>query len=47
MYFRFPPCRFLAGSAATLAAVYDLLAAGRPWHEAFSAEELPGALLAS
>ncbi|MBK6494058.1 MAG: hypothetical protein IPO52_04950 [Gemmatimonadetes bacterium] len=40
-------CRFLAGSAATLASVYDLLAAGRPWHEAFSAEELPAALHAT
>ena len=32
---------------ATLASVYDLLAAGRPWHEAFSAEELPAALHAT
>jgi hypothetical protein len=34
-------CRFLAGSTATLAAVYDLLAAGRPWREAFTPDELP------
>jgi predicted hydrocarbon binding protein len=35
-------CRFLAGSVETLATVYDLLAAGRPWREAFTAAELPG-----
>lgn len=35
-------CRFVAGSSATLATVYDLLAAGRPWREAFRADELPG-----
>jgi hypothetical protein len=35
-------CRFLAGSTETLAAVYDLIAAGRPWREAFAADELPG-----
>ena len=34
-------CRFLAGSAETLAAVYDLLAAERSWSEAFALEELP------
>jgi hypothetical protein len=34
-------CRFLAGSAETLAAVYDLLAAGGSWREAFPVEELP------
>jgi predicted hydrocarbon binding protein len=33
-------CRFLAGSTATLATVYDVLAAGRPWREAFSPEDL-------
>lgn len=35
-------CRFLAGSAATLAASYDLLAAGRPWRDAFARDDLPG-----
>ncbi len=35
-------CRFLAGSAEMLASVTDLLAAGRPWREAFTAGELPG-----
>jgi hypothetical protein len=35
-------CRFLAGSAETLAAVYDLVAAGRGWREGFAGEELPG-----
>jgi hypothetical protein len=35
-------CRFVAGSVETLATVYDLLAAGRPWREAFTAGELPG-----
>lgn len=34
-------CRFLAGSPETLATVSDLLAAGRPWREAFTAGELP------
>lgn len=34
-------CRFLAGSAETLAAVYDLVAAGRTWREAFTPDELP------
>ncbi len=34
-------CRFLAGSPSTLAAIHDLVAAGRPWREAFSAAELP------
>ena len=34
-------CRFLAGSAETLAGVYDLVAAGRSWREAFAPEELP------
>ena len=34
-------CRFLAGSADTLAAVYDLVAAGRGWREAFAPNELP------
>lgn len=33
-------CRFLAGSGETLAAVYDLIAAGGSWREAF----LPGEL---
>ena len=33
-------CRFLAGSADTLAAVYDLVAAGRSWREAFAPDEL-------
>ena len=35
-------CRFLAASTATLAVVYDLLAAGRSWREAFAGHELPG-----
>lgn len=35
-------CRFLAGNVDTLATVTDLLAAGRPWREAFTAGELPG-----
>ena len=35
-------CRFLAGSAETLAAIYDLIAAGRPWREGFAPEEIPG-----
>lgn len=34
-------CRFLAGSTETLAAVYDIVAAGRSWREAFAAEEIP------
>jgi hypothetical protein len=34
-------CCFLAGSAETLAAVYDLVAAGRNWRDAFLPEELP------
>lgn len=34
-------CRFLAGSAETLAAVYDLVSAGRRWSEAFAADEVP------
>lgn len=34
-------CRFLAGSAETLAAVYDLIAAGGSWREAFLPNELP------
>ncbi len=34
-------CRFLAGSTETLQAVYDLLAADRPWYEAFGRDELP------
>jgi predicted hydrocarbon binding protein len=34
-------CRFLAGSTATLGAVYDLIAAGGPWREAFQSSELP------
>ncbi|MEP6591223.1 MAG: 4-vinyl reductase [Gemmatimonadota bacterium] len=34
-------CRFLAGSTATLATVYDVLAAGRPWREAFDPADLP------
>jgi hypothetical protein len=34
-------CLFLAGSAETLAAVYDLVAAGRNWREAFASDELP------
>ena len=34
-------CRFLAGSSASLAVVYDLLAAARSWREAYAAEELP------
>lgn len=34
-------CRFLAGSSETLAAVYDLLAAGRSWRDAFGQDELP------
>ena len=34
-------CRFLAGSAETLAVVYDLVAAGRTWHDAFTRDELP------
>jgi hypothetical protein len=34
-------CRFLAGSAATLASVYDLIAAGGMWREAFLPDELP------
>ena len=34
-------CRFLAGSAETLAAVYDLIAAGRTWRDAFGPGELP------
>ncbi len=34
-------CRFLAGSSETLQAVYDLLAADRPWHDAFGEDELP------
>jgi V4R domain len=35
-------CRFLAGSSETLQVVYDLLAAERPWREAFGEDELPG-----
>jgi hypothetical protein len=35
-------CRFLAGSTETLATVYDLIAAGRPWREAFAPGDLPG-----
>ena len=35
-------CRFLAGSAETLAVVYDLIAAGRTWRDAFTGDELPG-----
>lgn len=34
-------CRFLVGSTATLATVYDVLAAGRPWREAFQPDDLP------
>lgn len=34
-------CRFLAASPSTLATVNDLVAAGRSWREAFSADELP------
>jgi hypothetical protein len=34
-------CRFLAGSAETLASVYDLVAAGGIWREAFLPDELP------
>jgi hypothetical protein len=34
-------CRFIAASSATLAGVYDLIAAGRPWREAFAPDELP------
>ena len=34
-------CKFLGGSAESLSVVYDLLAAGRPWIEAFTPEELP------
>lgn len=34
-------CRFLAGSPETLAAVYDLVAAGRSWREGFDAADLP------
>ncbi len=34
-------CHFLAGSAETLATVYDLVAAGRSWRDAFAPEELP------
>jgi V4R domain len=34
-------CRFLAGSSETLAAVYDLIAAGGNWREAFLPNELP------
>jgi V4R domain-containing protein len=34
-------CRFLAGSPETLAAVYDLVAAGRSWREGFLPTELP------
>lgn len=34
-------CRFLAGSTATLATVYDVLAAGRPWREAFRPGDFP------
>ena len=34
-------CRFLVGSAETLAGVYDLIAAGRTWREAFAPDELP------
>ena len=34
-------CRFLAGSADTLAAVHDLVAAGRSWRDAFAPGELP------
>ena len=34
-------CRFLAGSTEMLAAVYDLVAAGRTWRDAFAPEELP------
>jgi hypothetical protein len=34
-------CRFLAGSAETLAAVYDVVAAGRDWREAFAPGDLP------
>ena len=34
-------CRFLAGSTAMLATVYDVLAAGRPWREAFDPAQLP------
>ena len=34
-------CRFLAGSPETLAAVYDLVAAGRSWREGFAPADLP------
>lgn len=34
-------CRFLAGSAGTLASVYDLIAAGGIWRDAFLPNELP------
>ena len=34
-------CQFLAGSAETLASVYDLIAAGGIWREAFLPNELP------
>ncbi len=34
-------CCFLAGSSATLAAVYDLVTAGGNWRDAFAAHELP------
>src|ERR1019366_8596704 len=34
-------CRFLAGSAEMLAGVYDLVAAGRDWREAFAPGEIP------
>ncbi len=32
-------CRFLAGSAKTLAVVYDMMSAGAPWREAFGSPE--------
>jgi len=35
-------CRFLAGSTAALAAVHDLVAAERPWRDAYLPELLPG-----
>lgn len=34
-------CRFLAGSSETLAAVYDVVAAGGSWREAFLPADLP------
>ncbi|MGH7582214.1 MAG: V4R domain-containing protein [Gemmatimonadales bacterium] len=35
-------CRFLAGSAETLATVYDLITAGGGWRNAFGTADLPG-----